>query len=151
MARKAKSVPRKTGKGLPDTLQVEPAARPVRVIVSNLPRDADGKLIPQKNKVAADPKAAKNPRQAILEAFGILGGVRWLVKHAKKNPKDFGALLAKAMPQDINVTGTFGYVPMAVPVEQREPIPGELMQPAALPFGLKVAEVQEAVELDPFT
>jgi hypothetical protein len=115
-------------------------ARP-RVVVNNLPRDADGKII--RKPVEVDPKAAANPRQAILTAFGTLGGVRWLVKLAKKYPKDFAGLLAKAMPQDVNITGTVGYVPLQIPVEQREPIPGTCIDvtPVTLP----------GVELDPFT
>ena len=89
-----------------------------------------------KAPVPKDLKAAGNPRQAILTAFGEVGGVVWLKKLAKRYPKDFVSLLAKAMPTDINVTGTMGYAPMPVPVEERDAIPGEFTvlpgAPAAL-------------------
>lgn len=91
-----------------------------------------------------DPKAALNPRQSVLTAFGEVGGVRWLKKLAKKYPKDFVSLLAKAMPTDVNVTGTVGYVPMAIPVEERDAIPGEFTE--VLRPALQVLE-----EPDPFT
>lgn len=101
----------------------------------------DGKKIV--NKIERDTKAEVNPRQSVLEAFGRVGGVRWLVKYAKRDPKGFAGLLAKAMPSEINVTGTMGYVPMPVPVEVREAIPGEFTV---------ISEVVTPVasDLDPF-
>lgn len=111
-----------------------------RITVDNLPRDANGKPL---NRVERDTKAEVNPRQSVLEAFGRVGGVRWLVKYAKRDPKGFAGLLAKAMPSEINVTGTMGYVPMPVPVEVREAIPGEFVV---------ISEVVTPVasDLDPF-
>ena len=130
--RKSAPVPLAKGADAPTT----------RVIVSNLPRDAAGNVIAQ--KIEHDTKAEANPRQAVLTAFGKVGGVRWLVKYAKRDPKGFAGLLAKAMPSEINVTGTMGYVPMPVPVEVREPIPGEFTV---------VSEVVAPLvaDLDPFT
>jgi hypothetical protein len=133
----------KAAKGA-ETQKLSPdAPAPVRVIVSNLPRDAAGNIT--KKPIEVDKKAAENPRQAILTAFGNLGGVRWLVKLARKYPKDFAGLLAKAMPQDVNISGTVGYVPLRIPVEQRDAIPGEFVDITPK----LVTHVTE--ELDPFT
>jgi hypothetical protein len=122
-------------------LKNDPQARPAVPFKSNLPKGADGKPLAPSAYKKADENAPKNPRQSILTAFGELGGVRWLVKLGKKYPKDFASLLAKVMPQDVNVNGTIGYVPLVIPVEEREAIPGVCVDitPPALP-----------VELDPF-
>lgn len=111
---------------------------PARVRPLNLPFDANGKPL---NKVERDAGAIANPRQSVLEAFGRVGGVRWLVKYAKRDPKGFAGLLAKAMPTELNVTGTMGYVPMQIPVEVRDAIPGEFT----------VIEPKAVEEPDPFT
>jgi hypothetical protein len=144
VARKAGKKRANKGQIALETEQSSPGA-PARIIVrgyrDNLPRDAAGKAV---TKVEPDLKAAANPRQAILGAFGKLGGVRWLVKLARKYPKDFASLLAKAMPQDINVTGHLGYTAMPVPVEMREAIPGTCID-------VTPTVTQVTQELDPFT
>jgi hypothetical protein len=121
MAHKAKEKSSKKGSKSQVSLTGDAGVRAPRVIG----RPITSETATVVSKVESDPKAAQNPRQAILTAFGKLGGVRWLTKLAKRYPKDFAGLLAKAMPQDINVTGTVGYVPQAIPVEVREAIPGE--------------------------
>lgn len=143
LARRAKSVPKKKAVVVAGTLPGEPDARPKRIVVSNLPRDENGKITAPK-KVEPDSKARDNPRQAVLDAFGRIGGVRWLVKYSKRDPKGFAGLLAKAMPTEVALSGTVGYAAMPIPVEVREPIPGE--------FTVISEAVAAAVpELDPFT
>lgn len=120
---------------------IDADARPPRKVNDNLPRDANGKPL---NKVERDENAEKNPRQAVLTAFGKVGGVRWLVKYAKRDPKGFAGLLAKAMPTEVNLSGTVGYAPLPIPVEMREPIPGEFTV-------IQETVTQVTQELDPFT
>lgn len=143
MAHKAKAKSSKKTKESPDRLKTGADAAPVtRIIVSNLPRDADGKVIRPTQE--ADTKAEANPRQAVLTAFGRVGGVRWLVRYAKRDPKGFAGLLAKAMPSEVNVTGHLGYTATPIPVEVREPIPGEFTVVSEIVAPL-------VTELDPFT
>jgi hypothetical protein len=125
LTRRAKAKAARKAPLVKKPLLADPDARPAFDPTANLPKTPDGKVIAASNKVEPDPKSARNPRGAILDAFGKLGGTRWLVRLAKRYPKDFASLLAKAMPQDINLTGTVGYAPIQVPVEQRDAIPGQ--------------------------
>jgi hypothetical protein len=132
-----------------DTGALVPRKRP-----NNLPRGADGKVIPGPKIDVTDKKAALNPRQAILTAFGDVGGVRWLKKLAKRYPKDFASLLAKVMPQELSVTGSIGYAALPIPVEVRDPIEGEFTEvpmALALPAPAPQDVPQDGAELDPFT
>lgn len=142
--KRAKPKPAANAPSVPDSLPTDAGAdtlaKPKRPFYgkSNLPRDADGKIITS-NK---NPKIrGQHPREAILRAFERLGGRRWLVKLGKQYPKEFASLLARMVPNEVNVSGTVGYAPLAIPVEVREPIPGvcvDITPPVP-------------VELDPFT
>ena len=49
------------------------------------------------NKITADIKGA------IEKAFSEVGGWKWLVQLAKENPKAFAVLLAKLLPNNVNL------------------------------------------------
>jgi hypothetical protein len=141
MARKAKAKQAKKAPSVPVTVQSMPdAPAPKKFIPAGVPFTKANRLA----KPERDASAIANPRQSVLEAFGRIGGVRWLVKYSKRDPKGFAGLLAKAMPQDVNVTGTMGYVPMQIPVEVRDAIPGEFTEVSPL-------KVLDVIEADPFT
>lgn len=128
--------PRKSAPSVPVSLPVDTAvaAQPWRG-KSNLPRGPDGKPLPPPGVRVK----GQHPREAILRAFERLGGRRWLVKLGKQYPKEFASLLARMVPNEVNVSGTVGYAPLPIPVEQREPIPG-----------VCVDITPPVVDLDPF-
>lgn len=49
-------------------------------------------------------KTTASVKQALIEAFDLLGGVPFLVKWAKKNPTEFCKLLSKVIPRELEVT-----------------------------------------------
>lgn len=51
----------------------------------------------KQNKVTADIK------EAVIKAFNEVGGWKWLVKLADENPKAFSTLLAKLLPNNVNL------------------------------------------------
>lgn len=129
----AKTVPKVAVKPLlPIPLGADAPARPW-LGKSNLPPRVAGKPVEETKK------PIQHPREAILRAFERLGGRRWLVKLGKQYPKEFASLLARMVPNEVNVSGTVGYAPLPIPVEQREPIPG-----------VCVDITPPVVELDPF-
>ena len=82
-----------------------------------LPRDPlTGDIVKPKAR-SADGKP-QSLASATQEAFDAVGGVEWLKRHAKDDPK---AVMGAA------------YVPLVVPVEQRELSNGQLEPVAAVP------------------
>lgn len=65
-------------------------------------------------------KKRQHPKDAVLDTFADLGGKRWLKNNARKNPKDFIGLLSKAVSGEGAGGTSVTYIPVIVPVEQRE-------------------------------
>lgn len=79
----------------------------------------------------------QHPKDAVLDTFHNLGGKRWLKNNAKKNPKDFIGLLSKAVSAEGGGNSGIVYVPVIIPVEQRETSLGVL---EAVPVAVTVPE-----------
>jgi hypothetical protein len=86
--------------GLPD---------PVGTTWSDIKRDEMGRILPgqklarrPKNKLRVSPQKLVG---MILEALVKLGGVRYLVKLGKANPRVFASLLIKILPNRLEVSG----------------------------------------------
>lgn len=47
----------------------------------------------------------KTIREAILDSFEAIGGVKWLQKLAAEDPRSYSGLLAKAMPTQVEGAG----------------------------------------------
>lgn len=67
---------------------------------------------------AGRPPGAKNKvsqaiRDQVLEALDKLGGVKWLIKTADKNPALFISLLARCLPMEVNATLDHRYTVIA--------------------------------------
>jgi hypothetical protein len=65
----------------------------------------------QSGNPAGRPKGAVNKltadlRDAIIDAFGQVGGAEYLVEQARANPQAFMALLGKVIPKDVTVGGS---------------------------------------------
>ncbi len=131
MARKrAKSVP-STGKPVaqatePGASLADAEAKAKRLArpnnANNLPRD------PLTGQVLNQPKNRKpqSLADAAQHAFSAVGGKRWLKRQAQQYPKEFMALMARVASDDPQALSGVGYVPLVVPVEQRELPSGEL-------------------------
>lgn len=48
-------------------------------------------------------KVTRNLKQAVLEAFDLVGGVEWLKGLAESDPRAFSGLLARLLPQETKV------------------------------------------------
>jgi hypothetical protein len=59
------------------------------------------------------PRYAKGMREAVLEAFDQLGGVEYLVKLGRDDPRTFVSVLNKLLPQAVEVSGEDG-APIAI-------------------------------------
>jgi hypothetical protein len=57
-----------------------------------------GRPLGLQNKVTA------NLKEAIEQAFNILGGVNWLVKLAEEEPAAFASLLVKVLPKQLELS-----------------------------------------------
>jgi hypothetical protein len=60
------------------------------------------------NKLAGSRKGSPNKitadiKEAVLKAFTEVGGWKWLVRLAEENPKAFAVLLAKLLPNNVNL------------------------------------------------
>lgn len=63
--------------------------------VSNIKGPGPGRPKGSRNKIT------KDIREAVLNAFEKVGGVKYLVKQAEDNPQAFMALLSKILPTQV--------------------------------------------------
>ena len=62
-------------------------------------------------RVAGTPnKATKAVKDAVIEAFELAGGVKYLVQVAKDDPKTFLSIVAKVIPLQVEGTGAGGEI-----------------------------------------
>ncbi|WP_082840302.1 hypothetical protein [Gemmata sp. SH-PL17] len=73
-------------------------------------------------------------REAVLAAFGKLGGVRWLVKLGQTNPVEFARLLGRLLPREVSVTSSSATSP-----------PPALSDPKVLAAALALDEICDEV------
>lgn len=67
-------------------------------------------------------KITKTIKEAILEAFDRVGGAEYLAQLAEDDPRTFGALLGKVIPQQLEHSGPGGG---PIQVISAVPQPGE--------------------------
>lgn len=71
-------------------------------------------------------------REMLENALHESGGRDYFVWVARRRPDVFCQLVGKIIPSESRLTVLAGYQAMPVPVEVREPIPGEIVAPGAL-------------------
>jgi hypothetical protein len=78
---------------------------PREVALANLPKDpVTGKIIKPANagrKPGVKNKVTRDMREAVWQAFENAGGVEYLAKLAAKEPRTFGTMLVKLMPEKL--------------------------------------------------
>lgn len=94
---------------------------------------------PPPNQGKGRPKGVPNKftgtvREAVLAAFGKLGGVRWLVKLGQTNPVEFARLLGRLLPREVSVTSS-----------STAPPPPALSDPKVMAAALALDEACDAV------
>lgn len=107
-----------------DGVSVERVPKP-HAYVSNLPRDPLTGL-PAQPPPKPPKTQAKSLSQAASDAFHAVGGESWLRKQAREYPKEFMALMARVAGEEGGLGGGASYVPLPIPVEQRELVGGTL-------------------------
>lgn len=78
------------------------------------------------------PTLSQDVRECIINAFHELGGRDYLVWVGQRRPDVMCQLIGKIIPSEARLTVMAGYTAMPVPVEVREPIPGQIEANAAL-------------------
>lgn len=97
------------------------------------------------------PTLSTDVRECITNALHELGGRDYFVWVGQRRPDVFCQLVGKIIPSEARLTVLAGYQAMPVPVEVREPIPGQVTAPAALEslqVGPPVGEPQGAALLE---
>lgn len=90
-------------------------------------------------------KLTQSIKDCIEQAFHKLGGRDYLVKVGSTRPDVFLALMSKIMPSEARLAITASYVPLAVRVEQRDPIPASITAPQASNAVIQDAQFVEVV------
>lgn len=78
------------------------------------------------------PTLSGDVRECIQNALHELGGRDYFVWVGQRRPDVFCQLVGKIIPSEARLTVLAGYKAMPVPVEEREPIPGQIEAAAVL-------------------
>jgi hypothetical protein len=85
-------------------------------------------------RVRGPGKFTKDLRECIEQAFHKAGGRDYLVRVAKRRPDVFLALVGKILPSEVKMSVLAAYQALpSVPVEIRDPIPGQVVIAAPSP------------------
>lgn len=85
------------------------------------------------------PTLSQDVRECIENALHELGGRDYFVWVGQRRPDVFCQLVGKIIPSEARLTVLAGYQAMPVPVEVREPIPGQI----------EAGEPRQAIEGEP--